>query len=148
MSSKSKQLVFSATKKDFNVRWFSGTGGGGQHRNKHQNCCQITHIESGLSAQCTSHKERTSNQKAAFNKLAKMLIDHYCSKDDPGRRTKSEKIRTYHEPRNQVKDHASGFTQEYTYVVEGANIEDMIKARMKALLEETTNADPELPEEK
>ena len=139
MSSKNKQLVFSATKKDFRMRWFSGTGGGGQHRNKHQNCCQITHIESGLSSQCTAHKERTSNQKVAFTKLAKMLAAHYCGKDDPERRTNEEKIRTYHEPRNQVKDHASGFTQEYTYVVEGGNIAEMIEARMRALMEETTN---------
>jgi len=139
MSSKNKQPVFTATKKDFRVRWFSGTGGGGQHRNKHQNCCQITHIESGLSSQCTAHKERTSNQKVAFTKLAKMLAAHYCGKDDPERRTNEEKIRTYHEPRNQVKDHASGLIQEYTYVVEGGNIEDMIEARMKALLEETVN---------
>jgi len=139
MSSKNKQLVFSATKKDFKLRWFSGSGAGGQHRNKHDNCCQITHIESGLSAQCTSHKERTSNQKVAFGKLAKMLVEHYSGKDGPERRATDKKIRTYHEPRNQVKDHASGFTQEYTYVVEGANIEDMIEARMRALMEETIN---------
>lgn len=139
MSTKNKQLVFSATKKDFKVRWFSGTGSGGQHRNKHQNCCQITHIESGLSAQCTAHKERTSNQKVAFKKLASMLVEHYGGKEDPKRRAKTETIRTYHEPRNQVKDHASGLTQEYTYVVEGGNIEEMVEARLKAILEETVN---------
>lgn len=67
-----------------------------------------------------------------------MLVEHYGGKDGPERRTTDEKVRTYHEPRNQVKDHASGFIQEYTYVVEGANIEDMIEARMRALMEETT----------
>jgi protein subunit release factor A len=139
MSTKNKQLVFSATKKDFKIRWFSGSGAGGQHRNKHQNCCQITHIESGLSAQSTANRERMPNQKAAFKRLADMLVEHYCGKEDPKRRTSSETIRTYHEPRNQVKDHASGFTQEYTYVVEGGNIGEMIEARMKAILEEITN---------
>ena len=38
------------TKKDFKLDWFNGSGAGGQHRNKHQNCCRITHIESGLTS--------------------------------------------------------------------------------------------------
>lgn len=44
------------TKKDFKLEWFSGTGAGGQYRNKHQNCCRITHIESGLT--CTGQTQR------------------------------------------------------------------------------------------
>ena len=36
---------------DFTVEWFSGSGGGGQHRNKHANCCRIRHPAMGLSAQ-------------------------------------------------------------------------------------------------
>ena len=38
MSGKQKELLFSVTKKDFSITWFSGTGAGGQYRNKHQNC--------------------------------------------------------------------------------------------------------------
>ena len=33
---------------DFNISWFSGTGKGGQKRNKVQNCCRVTHIPTGL----------------------------------------------------------------------------------------------------
>jgi len=29
---------------DFKVEWYSGTGAGGQHRNKHQNSVRLTHI--------------------------------------------------------------------------------------------------------
>jgi len=36
------------TKKDFKIDWYSRSGAGGQHRNKHQNCCRITHLATGL----------------------------------------------------------------------------------------------------
>lgn len=48
----------SYTRKDFDIDWFSGTGAGGQHRNKHQNCIRITHRETGIRVQCTKHRER------------------------------------------------------------------------------------------
>ncbi len=30
------------SKTDFGLDWFSGSGAGGQYRNKHRNCCRIT----------------------------------------------------------------------------------------------------------
>ena len=63
-----------------------------------------------------------------------MLIDHYdLRKQEKGERS-DETIRTYHEPRNTVKDHASGFTQEYKYVVEDGEIADMLEARKRELM--------------
>ena len=49
------------------MTWFSGTGGGGQYRNKHQNCCRIIHKESGAIGTGQSQRERPANQKEAFN---------------------------------------------------------------------------------
>jgi peptide chain release factor 1 len=65
----SKELLFSVTKKDFDVTWFSGTGSGGQYRNKHQNCCRIVHKESGAIGTGQSQRDRLSNQKEAFNNV-------------------------------------------------------------------------------
>ncbi len=135
-----RKLIRSFTKKDFKIEWFNPPGGGGQHKNKHANACRIKHLESGLKAQSTGHKERPANQKAAFKSLAGKLKEHYFPKKSSPREKATETIRTYHEPRNQVKDHASGFTQEYTYVVEGGNIGEMIEARMKAIYEEIDNS--------
>jgi protein subunit release factor A len=67
----SRELVFSITKKDLNIDYFSGTGGGGQHRNKHQNCVRMYHKESGVRSTGQSSKERKSNLKEAFNSLVK-----------------------------------------------------------------------------
>ena len=122
------------TKKDFNVDWFSGTGKGGQHRNKHQNCCRITHIATGLRAQGTEARERPANQRKAFERLVSLLLSHYS--DDPeGRRTTSEVIRNYHAERNEVKDKASGKTMLYTEVVGKGNINEMIAARRLAMID-------------
>jgi len=68
-----KELLFSVTKKDFEVTWFSGTGAGGQYRNKHQNCCRIIHKESGSMGTGQSQRDRISNQKEAFNNCVNTL---------------------------------------------------------------------------
>jgi len=64
-----KELLFSITKKDFDISYFSGTGAGGQHRNKHQNCVRLKHRESGLLVTGQSYRERKRNLIQAFNNL-------------------------------------------------------------------------------
>jgi len=64
-----KKLLFSITRKDFTLTWFSGTGAGGQHRNKHQNCCRIKHNESGVINTGQSNRTRVANQREAFTGL-------------------------------------------------------------------------------
>ena len=116
------------TKKDFKLEWYSGKGAGGQHRNKHQNCCRITHIETGLTANGTASKSRVTNQREAFNELAKKVLLWYNATDNE-RRDTSEVIRNYHEPRNEVHDKASGLKQTYKQVVLDGDLSDMIEAR-------------------
>jgi len=60
-----KKLLFSLTKKDFDVSFFS-KGKGGQHQNRHNNCVRIRHPESGASG--TGQRERSlkQNQREAF----------------------------------------------------------------------------------
>ena len=66
-----KELLFSVTKDDLDVDWFSGTGCGGQYRNKHQNCCRIRHKDSGVIATGQSQRDRVSNLKEAMENLTK-----------------------------------------------------------------------------
>ena len=67
-----KELLFSITKNDFEVDWFSGTGCGGQYRNKHQNCCRIRHKDSGAIATGQSQRDRISNLREAMENLIRI----------------------------------------------------------------------------
>ncbi len=118
-------------KKDIEIDWFSGTGAGGQHRNKHQNCCRIKHIETGLTAVGQECRERSGNMRLAISRLtAKIAQANEVKKE---RRTTSEVIRNYHEPRNSVLDKASGLKQSYKEVVLDGDLTKMIEARKMAM---------------
>jgi peptide chain release factor 1 len=65
----SRRLLFTLTKKDFKVDYFSGSGAGGQHRNKHQNCVRLRHPASGAIAVGQSHRDRKSNMREAKRNL-------------------------------------------------------------------------------
>jgi len=65
-----KELLFSITKRDLKIDYFSGSGAGGQHRNKHQNCVRMYHGDSGVRTTGQSSKERKANLQEAFKNLA------------------------------------------------------------------------------
>ena len=115
------------TKKDFRLDWYSGSGAGGQHRNKHQNCCRITHLESGMVENGTESRSRVDNQRVAFTRLAKRIVVWATVKNTTD--ICVEVIRNYNESRNEVHDKLSGLKQPYTHVVGGGNIGDMMDAR-------------------
>ena len=64
-----KELLFSITRRDLQLTYFSGKGAGGQHRNKHQNCLRLFHPDSGVRVTGQSHKERRANIKEALGNL-------------------------------------------------------------------------------
>jgi protein subunit release factor A len=123
------------TKKDFRIEWFSGTGKGGQHRNKHQNCCRIIHIATGLKAQGTEARDRPTNQRVAFNRLAKLILANFYAEDPAVRNRAREVIRNYHGVRNEVHDKASGLKRQYKEIVIDGEIAEMVEARRIAMAE-------------
>jgi peptide chain release factor 1 len=103
---------FCYTKKDFKIDWFSGTGPGGQNRNKVQTCVRVTHIPSGLTATGQRDRSRSANFRSAFNALGAKLkpwIEEQIRKAAPESSKSTETIRTYHYADNRVVDHVSGF---------------------------------------
>ena len=129
-----REKLFSATKKDFRLNWFSGSGAGGQHRNKHQNCLRLTHIPTGITVTAQTERDRPSNQRNAFRRLADLLVAHWLGDQRKARYgAGDETVRTYHEPDNRVTDHASGKRQTYGEVVDKCDIAEMVDARRFAM---------------
>jgi len=90
------------------TEWYSGSGKGGQHRNKHANCCRVRHAPTGLTAVGQSSKSRKTNQREAMATLAKRVREYYNPKSDKRQEKSGERVRTYHVERSQMIDHASG----------------------------------------
>jgi len=67
---KTRELLFSVTRKDFVIEPFKGSGAGGQHRNKTMSCVRIRHPESGAEAIGTEHREQSKNKRLAFRRVA------------------------------------------------------------------------------
>ena len=64
-----RELLFSVTAKDFEVTHFSGTGNGGQNRNRKKKCVRIKHIETGVITTGQEERSLETNKKRAFKRM-------------------------------------------------------------------------------
>ena len=113
---------------DFKIEWYSGTGAGGQHRNKHQNSCRIIHMPTGqtATAQCRSRQNSLEQAKQALLETlksadymqAKADLD-FTRKNQVGSGMRGDKIRTYRFQDDIVKDHKSGKSGSVNKVLKG-----------------------------
>lgn len=122
------------TKKDFILDWYSGQGAGGQHRNRHKNCLRLTHIPSGLTVSATEHRERSANQKLAFQRLKPLLanwIEEQIRKESSHTpQDTNEVVRTYNVVDNRVTDHSSGLKTDWKGI--DKSLADHIEARLQS----------------
>ena len=110
------------------IEWYSGTGAGGQHRNKHQNSCRITHIPTGevATAQCRSRQNSLdmamNDIKTRIDNLAKNLYNNNIAsnrRQQVGSGMRGDKIRTYRFQDDVVKDHLTDKTASVKKVMAG-----------------------------
>lgn len=74
-----RELLFSITRKDFDVQTFCSGGPGGQHQNKTESGVRIVHRESGAVGECRTERSQHANKKNALRLLissAKFKIWH------------------------------------------------------------------------
>ena len=110
------QPKFELDQKDLRIEWYSGTGAGGQHRNKHQNSARVTHVPSGtvVTAQCRSRENSLSQaMDTIVERLDSVFRNQYNSnvastrKQQVGSGMRGDKIRTYRFQDDRVQDHIS-----------------------------------------
>lgn len=114
---------------EFEAEWFSGTGAGGQHRNKHQNCLRLKHTATGVVQQALGRK-RESNYKEALLAINKRLDaiaashiskDHNATrKDQVGSGMRGDKRRTYRFQDDSVYDSITGKSARCKDVLKGS----------------------------
>ena len=113
---------------DLKIEWYSGTGAGGQHRNKHQNSCRITHLPSGIlaTAQCRSRENSLAEaRKTIEQRLDNLVKTSYNNtlasdrKQQVGSGMRGDKVRTYRFQDDVVKDHRTDRTASTKKVLAG-----------------------------
>lgn len=99
-----RELLFSITKKDFDIHYFSGTGAGGQHRNRHMNSVRLHHRDSGARSTGQSSKSRQSNLTEAFKSIREKVKFKlwYNQKvlEAMGKKTIEQEVRESVQPKN------------------------------------------------
>ena len=113
---------------EFKVEYYSGTGAGGQHRNKHQNSCRITHVPSGVTRSAQT-RSRESSYREAMEALQRDLEAHARGESakaangirrrQVGSGERSDKRRTYRFQEDRVVDHISGKAASCAKVMTG-----------------------------
>jgi peptide chain release factor 1 len=113
---------------DLKIEWYSGTGAGGQYRNKHQNSCRITHLPTGMTAkaECRSRTNSLEQARAAIqqrvdNETKRCYNSIIASdrKSQVGTGMRGDKIRTYRFQDDQVQDHITGKRSSVKKVIAG-----------------------------
>lgn len=129
-----KQKVFSRRKGDFIMQTFTSGGPGGQNQNKVATGVRLIDRETGLRAESREHRTQIANKKAAFRKLVEQLVIYYCEREDRERYGSQERVRTYNEAENYVKDHLTGEMVEFKTTAGKGDIGDLIERRTKEAL--------------
>lgn len=113
---------------DLRLRWFSGTGKGGQHRNRHMNSVEVIHVPTGVSRSAQTRSRETSLRDARSALETALAQEHGRSaaagvnairSGQIGSGERSDKRRTLRFRDDRVVDHVSGRSTTLTSFMKG-----------------------------
>lgn len=123
---------------DLRIDTFRASGAGGQHVNKTDSAIRITHLPTGLVAECQDDRSQHRNKAKAMAVLAARLRDKERSeraareaatrKSLIGSGDRSDRIRTYNFPQGRLTDHRINLTlYKLSFIVDG-DLDEVIEA--------------------
>jgi len=138
---------------DVRVDFFCSSGPGGQSVNTTYSAVRLTHVPTGLVAQCQDQKSQHKNKEKAFKVLRSRLYEVELAKKQAADALKrksmvssgdrSAKIRTYNYPQGRVTEHRINLTlYDLSNIIDG----DILKIIEELRLAENTEKLKELGE--
>ncbi len=123
---------------DLRIDTFRASGAGGQHVNKTDSAIRITHLPTGLVAECQDDRSQHRNKAKAMAVLAARLRDkdrnERAAKEAATRKgligsgDRSDRIRTYNFPQGRLTDHRINFTLYKLAQVMDGDLGDVVAA--------------------
>jgi peptide chain release factor 1 len=127
---------------DLRIDTFRASGAGGQHINKTDSAVRITHLPTGIVAECQDDRSQHRNKAKALQVLAARIREaeraERAAKEAATRKgligsgDRSDRIRTYNFPQGRVTDHRINLTlYKLSFVMEG-ELDEMVEGLLLA----------------
>jgi peptide chain release factor 1 len=123
---------------DLRIDTFRASGAGGQHINKTDSAVRITHLPTGIVAECQDGRSQHSNKAQALRVLTARIQEKDRSeravKDAAERKSligsgdRSDRIRTYNFPQGRFTDHRINLTLYKLLSIMEGDLSDVVEA--------------------
>jgi len=123
---------------DLRIDTFRASGAGGQHINKTDSAVRITHLPTGIVAECQDGRSQHSNKAQALKVLMARIHEkeraERAAKDAAERKSligsgdRSDRIRTYNFPQGRLTDHRINLTLYKLLNIMEGDLQDVVSA--------------------